>query len=224
MHWSRAVLIAIVGLGFLASSEPTVAQPPSKTHRVGVLGNENNPPWEGFRQSFTSGRQRYRPKQRRSGTQRQEARAFQDDCTEGLARGRPLQIRRARSSHSRFESCRPRLPQSASRASRSRYVARMTSQLPSPLSRQVVFMPCWRSGTQSTSGVGSSSPTSRLRTGFRAAMTSGSSSRLEASCPTRQVSPTRFVAPRRTSIRSSRVQSPPTYQWSSLQRSSSSST
>jgi putative ABC transport system substrate-binding protein len=52
MHWSRAVLIAILALGFLAISEPAVAQPPGKIHRVGVLGNENNPPWEGFRQGL----------------------------------------------------------------------------------------------------------------------------------------------------------------------------
>ena len=52
MHWSRLVLIAILALGLLAISKPAVAQPPSKVHRVGVLGNENNPPWEGFRQGL----------------------------------------------------------------------------------------------------------------------------------------------------------------------------
>jgi putative ABC transport system substrate-binding protein len=52
MHGLRAVLIAILALGFLAVSEPAIAQPPAKIHRVGVLGNENNPPWEGFRQGL----------------------------------------------------------------------------------------------------------------------------------------------------------------------------
>lgn len=49
MNWSPAVLIAILAL---AISEPAVAQPPGKIHRVAVLGNENNPPWEGFRQGL----------------------------------------------------------------------------------------------------------------------------------------------------------------------------
>lgn len=52
MHWSRVVLIALLALGFLAISGTAVAQPPGKIYRVGVLGNENNPPWEGFRQGL----------------------------------------------------------------------------------------------------------------------------------------------------------------------------
>ena len=52
MRWSHAVLTAVLALGFLAIPEPAVAQPPGKIHRVGVLGNENNPPWEGFRQGL----------------------------------------------------------------------------------------------------------------------------------------------------------------------------
>jgi putative ABC transport system substrate-binding protein len=46
------VLIAILPFGFLAISGPAVAQPPGRIHRVVVLGNENNPPWEGFRQGL----------------------------------------------------------------------------------------------------------------------------------------------------------------------------
>ena len=52
MHWSRALLIAILALGFFAIPEPAVAQQPGKIPRVAVLGNENNPPWEGFRQGL----------------------------------------------------------------------------------------------------------------------------------------------------------------------------
>jgi len=47
-----AVLITILAVGFIALSEPAISQPPGKIHRVGVLGNENNPPWEGFRQGL----------------------------------------------------------------------------------------------------------------------------------------------------------------------------
>jgi putative ABC transport system substrate-binding protein len=46
------VLIAILLPTFLAISQPAVAQPPGKIHRVAVLGNENNPPWEGFRRGL----------------------------------------------------------------------------------------------------------------------------------------------------------------------------
>jgi putative ABC transport system substrate-binding protein len=52
MHRPRAVLTALLALGFLAISEPAVAQPPAKVHRVGVLGNDDNPPWEGFRRGL----------------------------------------------------------------------------------------------------------------------------------------------------------------------------
>ena len=45
-------VIAILLATFLAISQPTVAQPPGKIHRVAVLGNENNPPWEGFRRGL----------------------------------------------------------------------------------------------------------------------------------------------------------------------------
>ena len=52
MNWSHAVLTAILALASLAISERVVAQPPGKIHRIGVLGNENNPPWDGFRQGL----------------------------------------------------------------------------------------------------------------------------------------------------------------------------
>lgn len=52
MNWSPAVLIAILAHGLLAISEPAVAQPPGKIHRVAVLGSENGPAWEGFRQGL----------------------------------------------------------------------------------------------------------------------------------------------------------------------------
>jgi ABC-type uncharacterized transport system substrate-binding protein len=52
MHWSIHVLVAILLPSFLAIAQPTVAQPPGKIHRVAVLGNENNPPWEGFRRGL----------------------------------------------------------------------------------------------------------------------------------------------------------------------------
>jgi putative ABC transport system substrate-binding protein len=52
MKWFTRVLIAILALTFVAISGPAVAQPQDKIHRVAVLGNENNPPWEGFRRGL----------------------------------------------------------------------------------------------------------------------------------------------------------------------------
>jgi len=52
MDWCTRVLIAIFALAFLAISEPAVAQSPGKIQRLAVLGNENNPPWEGFRRGL----------------------------------------------------------------------------------------------------------------------------------------------------------------------------
>jgi len=52
MHWSIRVLVAILLLTFFAISQSAVAQSPGKIHHVAVLGNENNPPWEGFRRGL----------------------------------------------------------------------------------------------------------------------------------------------------------------------------
>jgi putative ABC transport system substrate-binding protein len=52
MRWPRLVLTAILAIGFLAISLPAPAQPPRTIYRVGVLGNENSPPWDGFRQGL----------------------------------------------------------------------------------------------------------------------------------------------------------------------------
>ena len=52
MHWPRLVLTAILAIGFLATPELGAAQPPVKIYRIGVLGNENNPPWDGLRQGL----------------------------------------------------------------------------------------------------------------------------------------------------------------------------
>jgi putative ABC transport system substrate-binding protein len=52
MHRSARLLIAILALAFVAISEPAVAQPSGTIYRIAVLGNENNPPWEGFRRGL----------------------------------------------------------------------------------------------------------------------------------------------------------------------------
>jgi putative tryptophan/tyrosine transport system substrate-binding protein len=52
MCWLRLVLTAILATGFLTLPVPAGAQPPAKIYRIGVLGNENTPPWEGLRQGL----------------------------------------------------------------------------------------------------------------------------------------------------------------------------
>jgi putative ABC transport system substrate-binding protein len=52
MKSPRLALTAILALGFLAASLVGSAQPAAKVYRIGVLGNENTPPWEGFRQGL----------------------------------------------------------------------------------------------------------------------------------------------------------------------------
>jgi hypothetical protein len=49
MKSPRLALTAILALGFLAASLVGSAQPAAKVYRIGVLGNENAPPWEGLR-------------------------------------------------------------------------------------------------------------------------------------------------------------------------------
>lgn len=48
----RRALICILAGGMLASPFSTFAQRPATLPRIGVLGNENTPPWEGFRQGL----------------------------------------------------------------------------------------------------------------------------------------------------------------------------
>ena len=48
----RRRFIGTLGSGLLASPVAAVAQQPSKLARIGVLGNEDLPPWEGFRQGL----------------------------------------------------------------------------------------------------------------------------------------------------------------------------
>jgi putative ABC transport system substrate-binding protein len=52
MHWRHFVLTAILGIGFLTIPVPSAGQSAGKIYRMAVLGNENNPPWEGFRQGL----------------------------------------------------------------------------------------------------------------------------------------------------------------------------
>jgi putative ABC transport system substrate-binding protein len=49
---SRSTFIRTLAAGFLAAPLATFAQQPAKLHRIGVLANENNPPWEGFRRGL----------------------------------------------------------------------------------------------------------------------------------------------------------------------------
>ena len=52
MRWPRLLLTVVLTLGVLVAPMPSPAQSPAKTFRIAVLGNENNPPWEGFRQGL----------------------------------------------------------------------------------------------------------------------------------------------------------------------------
>jgi putative ABC transport system substrate-binding protein len=49
---SRRVFISSVTGGLLAGPLAVEAQQASKVYRIGVLGNENNPPWDGFRRGL----------------------------------------------------------------------------------------------------------------------------------------------------------------------------
>ena len=51
-HWPRLAAIVILCFGGLAVPSLTSAQPSTKVHRIAVLGNENTPPWEAFRQGL----------------------------------------------------------------------------------------------------------------------------------------------------------------------------
>jgi len=51
MTGRRRFIGALAG-GVLAWPFGTLAQQPTKVFRIGVLGNENNPPWEGFRRGM----------------------------------------------------------------------------------------------------------------------------------------------------------------------------
>ena len=48
----RMFIGTLAGGLLLASPFPTVAQQHAKLHRIGILGNENSPPWEGLRQGL----------------------------------------------------------------------------------------------------------------------------------------------------------------------------
>ena len=52
MHWRHVLLIALLTIGSLATPAASGAQSAARIHRIAVLGNENNPPWEGFRQGL----------------------------------------------------------------------------------------------------------------------------------------------------------------------------
>jgi len=52
MNWTRLVLTALFAGGFFAAPPLANAQPATKVHRIGVLGNENTPQWEGLRQGL----------------------------------------------------------------------------------------------------------------------------------------------------------------------------
>jgi len=49
---SRSTFIRSLAAGLLAAPLATLAQQPAKLRRIGVLANENNPPWEGFRRGL----------------------------------------------------------------------------------------------------------------------------------------------------------------------------
>ena len=51
MHVLRLALLAVLVVASLCSGTRAMAQPASggKVYRIAILGNENNPPWEGFR-------------------------------------------------------------------------------------------------------------------------------------------------------------------------------
>ncbi len=46
------MFIGTLAGGLLASPFTTFAQQPAKFHRIGILGNENSPPWEGLRRGL----------------------------------------------------------------------------------------------------------------------------------------------------------------------------
>ena len=48
----RAALTVVLALGLLAAPLTAEAQQAVKVYRLGILGNENNPPWDGFRQGL----------------------------------------------------------------------------------------------------------------------------------------------------------------------------
>ena len=48
----RRTFIRTLAAGLLVAPLTTLAQQPSKVHRIGVLGNENAPPWEGLRRGL----------------------------------------------------------------------------------------------------------------------------------------------------------------------------
>jgi putative ABC transport system substrate-binding protein len=52
MHWLRLMQTAVLAVSVFAVSVPAAAQPPVKIYRVGILGNENSPPWDGLRQGL----------------------------------------------------------------------------------------------------------------------------------------------------------------------------
>jgi putative ABC transport system substrate-binding protein len=52
MMMKRAALTVVLALGLLATPLAAEAQQAMKVYRIGVLGNENNPPWDGFRRGL----------------------------------------------------------------------------------------------------------------------------------------------------------------------------
>ena len=48
----RRTFLALVSGSLLAAPRAAGAQQAGKIHRIGVLGNENNPPWDGFRRGL----------------------------------------------------------------------------------------------------------------------------------------------------------------------------
>jgi putative tryptophan/tyrosine transport system substrate-binding protein len=52
MMMKRAALTVVLALGLLAAPLTAEAQQAMKVYRIGILGNENNPPWDGFRQGL----------------------------------------------------------------------------------------------------------------------------------------------------------------------------
>lgn len=51
MNWIRAAASAVLAVNLLGAAALN-AQPASRVHRIGVLGNQDNPPWEGLRQGL----------------------------------------------------------------------------------------------------------------------------------------------------------------------------
>ena len=49
---NRRMFIGTLGGGLLAAPFTTFAQQPTKLPRIGILGNENSPPWEGLRRGL----------------------------------------------------------------------------------------------------------------------------------------------------------------------------